>query len=56
MPLRAIVVVKETGEVLIPTQDKWHYGRNVGNITAEIITFCAGAVNGALKRVMNTKE
>lgn len=56
MPLRAIVVVKETGEVLIQTTDKWLYGRNIGNITAETITFYAGPANGAPIRVMNTKE
>ena len=42
------------GEVLIPTPNKWHYGRNVGNIPAETITFYAGTVNGAPMRVMKT--
>ena len=44
------------GEVLIPTPDQWHYGRNVGNIPAETITFYAGTVNGAPLRVMKNGD
>jgi quercetin dioxygenase-like cupin family protein len=44
------------GEVLIPTPDEWHYGRNIGNIPAETITFYAGTVNGAPLRVMKNGD
>ena len=44
------------GEVLIPTPDQWHYGRNVGNIPAETITFYAGTVKGAPLRVMKNGD
>ena len=44
------------GEVLIPTPDQWHYGRNIGNIPAETITFYAGTVNGAPLRVMKNGD
>ena len=44
------------GEVLIPTPDQWHYGRNIGDIPAEIITFYAGTINGAPLRVMKNGD
>lgn len=35
----------EAGDSIIEVVDKWHYGKNEGNVAAEIIVFYAG-VNG----------
>ena len=35
----------KAGDSIIEVVDKWHYGKNEGNKTAEIIVFYAGIVN-----------
>lgn len=35
----------KAGDSIIEVVDKWHYGKNEGNKTAEIIVFYAGVVN-----------
>ncbi|HNQ17785.1 MAG TPA: cupin domain-containing protein [Smithellaceae bacterium] len=34
----------KTGDSIIEVVDKWHYGKNEGNKTAEIIVFYAGVI------------
>lgn len=38
----------KAGEPIVEVVDKWHYGRNEGNETAEIIVFYAGAVDSPI--------
>jgi len=35
----------KAGESIVEVVDKWHYGKNDGNETAEIIVFCAGVLD-----------
>ena len=35
----------KAGESIVEVVDKWHYGKNEGNKTAEILVFYAGAVD-----------
>ena len=35
----------KTGESIVEVVNKWHYGKNEGNETAEIIVFYAGALD-----------
>ncbi|NJD57101.1 MAG: cupin domain-containing protein [Nitrospirae bacterium] len=35
----------KAGEAIVEVVDKWHYGKNEGNTTAEILVFYAGAVD-----------
>jgi quercetin dioxygenase-like cupin family protein len=35
----------KAGESIVEVVDKWHYGKNDGNETAEIIVFCPGVLD-----------
>ena len=48
----------KAGDSIIEVVDKWHYGKNEGNKTAEIIVFYAGIVNQpiTIKQDANTSR
>ena len=35
----------KTGDAIVELVNKWHYGKNTGNVPAEILVFYAGALN-----------
>ena len=35
----------KAGDSIVEVVDKWHYGKNEGNVPAEIIVFYAGIVD-----------
>ena len=47
----------KAGDSIVEVVDKWHYGKNEGNVPAEIIVFYAGIVDTPItikKIVLNT--
>lgn len=48
----------KAGDSIIEVVDKWHYGKNEGNKTAEIVVFYAGVVNQpiTIKQGANTSR